>query len=419
MRRLHLQFYFAILATLAVFVVAGAVFAGLTGAMRNGDWGAATAARIVEQLVPPASGTPAEQQQALGVLQRKLDMGLSLYDRDGQPLATAGDMPVLSPRQVMDSGWALSHGSAVWVLPLPDGRRVVLRHPPLHQRFGWRVFIAPLVIFVAFALGAYPIARRLTRRLGRLQSGVERLGQGDLAARVEIEGKDEVAALARSFNSAAQRIGELVAAQRLLLANCSHELRTPLARIRLAIERLSPDADSATRTELARSIAELDILIGEMLLASRLDALRSVDRAEEIDLLALTAEEAAHFDTGVEGESVHVSGDAALLRRMIRNLLDNAVKHAGGATQVRVSRRDAGRVQLVVDDAGPGVPAPDRARIFEPFYRASSARAADRGFGLGLGITRQIARAHGGDVAYEALPTGSRFTVELPAISGS
>jgi signal transduction histidine kinase len=277
------------------------------------------------------------------------------------------------------------------------------------------VFVIPLLVVLAFALGAYPIARRLTRRLQRLQAGVEQLGEGDLTTRVAEEGRDEVAALARSFNQSAQRIEELVKSHKLLLANCSHELRTPLARVRLGIERLADQPGSSVRDELTRSIAELDALIEEMLLASRLDALRTLERSEEVDLLALVAEEAAYFDVGVEGQPTVVHGDPALLRRMVRNLLDNARQHGGGATRVEVNVNASGTRQVIIDDQGEGIADADREKIFEPFYRATGARQAGRGFGLGLAIVRRIARAHGGDVTYGSQAGGgSRFSVTLP-----
>ena len=267
-------------------------------------------------------------------------------------------------------------------------------------------------VAAGLALLAYPLARGLTARLGRLNEGVRKFGAGDLAARVTVEGTDEVAALATSFNDSATRIEQLVRANQMLLANCSHELRTPLTRMRLAIEKLGPDG--RTNAELARNIAELDALIGELLLSSRLDAAKRPDRIEPLDLLALAAEEAAHYDREVAGDPVAIAGDALLLRRLIRNLLENARLHAGGASDIRVTRQDGG-ARLVVEDSGPGIPAEDRERIFEPFYRRrESGQAA--GAGLGLSIVRQIARVHGGDVICAPRESGgSRFIVTLPA----
>src|SRR5439155_4489994 len=122
-----------------------------------------------------------------------------------------------------------------------------------------------------------------------LKAGVEQFG-GNLGARVKVEGRDEVAALAESFNRSAQRIEELVAAHRLLLANCSHELRTPLARIAVAASLLAEQSDANTRQSLKQDGAELDQLIEEILLASRLDAQTALDRLEPVELLALAGD---------------------------------------------------------------------------------------------------------------------------------
>jgi signal transduction histidine kinase len=415
MRRLHVQFYLAILAALAVFVVASALFWAFSDERHGRALGIETAGQLAQLLLPPASAVAAEQQRSIDELHRRLQMDLALYDRDGTLLAATARAPRISRRRLEHGGGAIMRAGHVWILPLEDGRRLVVRprHPPegLHVH----MLMLPIAIVLAFALGAYPIARRLTRRLERLQGGVEQLGQGDLATRVPVEGRDEVAALARSFNRSAERIEELVQSYKLLLANCSHELRTPLARIRLGLERLAADPDDPIRGELRRSVAELDALIEEMLLASRLDALKTLERAEDVDLLALAAEEAAHFDRGVEGQPIDVRGDPGLLRRMIRNLLANAERHGGGASRIHVDADASGRARLVVEDRGPGVADADRERIFDPFYRGRTAGATLEGAGLGLSIVRQIARAHGGDVAFTPVEGGgSRFTVILP-----
>jgi signal transduction histidine kinase len=273
------------------------------------------------------------------------------------------------------------------------------------------VLLAMVFIAAILALITYPLARGITARLARLQQGVQQFGGGDLAVRVAVEGRDEVAALAASFNESADRVEQLVRANRQLLANCSHELRTPLARMRLAIERRGADAAGAD-LELKRNIAELDALIGELLLSTRLDAASTPLRLESIDLLALAAEEAAYFDCEATGEAVTVQGDPLLLRRLCRNLLENARLHAGGATAISV-QADGSMARIVVEDNGAGITPEDRERIFEPFYRRAGA-ASDAGTGLGLAIVRQIARLHGGDVVHEPRAGGgSRFIVTL------
>jgi signal transduction histidine kinase len=409
-RRLHVQFYLAIVATLAVFLLANALFWHLTATSRSEVWGRSAAAQVAEGLLPPASASAQDQQRAIEDLHRRLNIDLALYDAKGLPLGSAGKLGRLNASRLYDSGWAMARGGPVWILALDDGRRLVARLPRSSNEggSGLRALAVPLFVVLAFALGAYPIARRLTRRLARLQQGVENFGAGNLTARVAVEGSDEVAALARSFNDSAERISELVKSHKLLLANCSHELRTPLARIRLGVER-----EPVNREELARNIAELDALIGEMLLASRLDTLKSLEHVEDVDLLALAAEEASHFDRQVEGEAVVVRGDAALLRRLLRNLLDNAQRHASGATRIDVRPLGADQASVVIEDDGAGIEESEREKVFEPFYRSERAKVSARGFGLGLALVRQIARAHGGDVSYTSLPTGSRFTVIL------
>jgi signal transduction histidine kinase len=280
---------------------------------------------------------------------------------------------------------------------------------------GWLVVLALLV--VAIAIGVYPIARRLTRRLERLQRRVEALGAGELQARVEVEGHDEVANLARSFNRAADRIARLVTAQRSILAGASHELRSPLARMRMAVELLPEDVRPELRSRLAHDIAELDGLIGELLLASRLDASEHLEAVEEVDLLALLAEEGARVAAEVSGDPICLQGDPRMLRRLMRNLLENARRYAAGSPIEASVTRSAGGAQLCVADRGPGVPAQERERIFEPFYRPPGLREhSDGGVGLGLALVRQIARHHGGEV--RCLPRaggGTCFAVDFHA----
>ncbi|MCB2034444.1 MAG: HAMP domain-containing protein, partial [Ottowia sp.] len=279
--------------------------------------------------------------------------------------------------------------------------------------FVWMLALAGLAVMAAL----FPVARRLTRRLVSLQHGVQRWGEGDLSVRVPASGSDEVADLTRHFNTAADRIetlmGEqaaLLASQKSLLANASHELRSPLARIRMALE-LMPSAGepgalpARTRTELARNVAELDALVEEILLASRLEA-READlgSVEEVELLALLAEESARVGAAFEPDTgageVLVRGVPRLLRRAVRNLLENAVRYGRSVTAIAAAQAEpvlvrlvpAGRdVEIVVGDRGPGVPPAQRERIFEPFYRLPGASEREGGVGLGLALVRQIA----------------------------
>jgi len=261
-------------------------------------------------------------------------------------------------------------------------------------------------------VGAYPVVRRVTRRLEKLKASVDAFGGGEFSARVTVEGRDEVAQLAASFNRAAAQIEGLVGAHKALLANASHELRTPLARIRMAVELMKESADPARRIELERDIAELDALIEEILLASRLDAMRESLNVEPVDLLGLAAEECARYEEAeLDGERLSVHGDPRLLRRMIRNLLENARQHGAPPIEMRVRSVD-GHAEIRVCDQGAGVPETEREKVFEPFHRRMGATA---GAGLGLSLVRQIARRHGGDAAC----SGNCFTATVAKGQGT
>ncbi len=273
------------------------------------------------------------------------------------------------------------------------------------------------LVGLAVALGTYPLIRRLTKRLNVLQSGVEQWGQGDLSTRVKVSGNDEVAFLAERFNTAASRIEALVGSHKSLLANASHELRSPLTRIKMGLELLNGSQSEAAiqrlKDEISRNINELDQLIAEILLASRLDSAQAdVGTFETVDLTGLAAEECAKSGAELQvltESAIAVQGVPKLLRRLMRNLLENANRYAkvgpnqSAAQPVVLSLNiEAKHVVLRVTDHGPGVPCELRERIFEPFYRAPGASERDGGVGLGLALVKSIAQRHGGSVRCEA-----------------
>jgi signal transduction histidine kinase len=407
MRKLHQKFYLAIVGTLMIFLLAGAMLWHHFSSPQSAVSGIESATGLAAAMLN-LNPTVEQQREVVESLASQLHSDVALYNAAGAKLHMSGNEYPLTGAQIAEWGWQITQSGPTYNYWLENGSHLLV-HP--RHRFifhGLHMGLLLTGIAVMLALLTYPITRGITARLARLQTGVLQFGAGNLAARVQVEGRDEVATLATSFNESAARIEQLVRAHQLLLANCSHELRTPLARLRLGVERV-PGTEPAVTAELARNIAELDALIGEMLLSSRLDVSSGLERAAPLDLLALVAEEAAHFDLEVSGDAVSITADSLLLRRLVRNLLANARLHAGGATALRVER-DEQSVRILVEDAGGGVSAEDREKIFEPFYRSKS-----NGAGLGLSIVRQIARAHGGTVAY--LPRtggGSRFIVTLP-----
>jgi len=413
MRRIYHQFYLTIIASLLAVVLAAGALWRFAPSETPSDQAFEMAGVLIAAHLAPAAAPSAQQQAALAELRAQLGVDLGLFDGEGRLLASAGEA-VPPPPARRGGGLVYGRHGAAWVIRIPDGRWLVARPPPRQRRpvLGVVVFLAAIALVVAVC--AYPLVRRLTRRLERLQAGVESLAAGDLKARVKVEGKDEVARLAASFNGAAQRIEELVGAHRMLLANTSHELRTPLARIRLGIELLATTADPRRKAELERDIAELDALIDAILLSSRLDAVDCVDGGEDVDLLAVAAEEAARYDQcSVGGEPVLVRGDPILLRRMVRNLIDNAEQHGQAPIAVEVSGNGTAAA-LLVSDHGAGIAPDDRERIFTPFFRARG-RTVAAGTGLGLTLVRQIARQHGGDASAAVTASGlNAIRVELP-----
>jgi two-component system, OmpR family, sensor kinase len=312
-------------------------------------------------------------------------------------------------------------------LPRPRGSES-MRGPMDGPRGGGRSPAQPALNFlwmlaliaVAVALGSYPIVRRLTKRLEALEVGVREWGDGDLARRLPEDGQDEVANLARGFNDAAGRVQALLLSHKALLANASHELRSPLTRIRMGLELMGPQpASSPHGEEIARSIQELDQLIDEILLASRLDASEAdVGTPEPVDLVGLAAEECARLQAQLQvdtdADSLVVVGIGKLLRRALRNLLENAHRHAAGEVTVRLAATGAS-VEIDVLDQGPGVPPELCNRIFEPFYRLPGASERDGGVGLGLALVKSIVMRHGGSVVCTNRASGgASFCIRLP-----
>ncbi len=301
---------------------------------------------------------------------------------------------------------------------LPRPPHTFWSRPPFG--FAWTLALVALAV----ALGTYPIARHLTRRLENLQKGVEQWGTGNLSARVAEQGNDEVTFLAQRFNHAAEQVEQLVTSHKSLLANASHELRSPLTRIRMGLELMGNSPSPAMKEEISRSVGELDQLIDEILLASRLDA-KEIDlgTVEAVDLTGLASEECArvdaHLDLGLTPQSFVVPGVAKLLRRMLRNLLENARRYGTSDIEVQLApqtERNRPWVRLTVCDRGPGVPLDLRERIFEPFYRLPGASEREGGVGLGLSLVRSIVQRHGGQVHCEDRAGGGAcFVVELPA----
>jgi signal transduction histidine kinase len=338
-----------------------------------------------------------------------------IRNQDGEVIGQDLTRPERDPVRGVEFNVEMKDGSKL-IVQLPPRRRLPGEGPPGRPPgYLWMLGIVALAV----AIGAFPIIRRLTARVEELRRGVERWGEGDLSVRMNEDGSDELAFLAQRFNHAAERIDALLKAHKSLLANASHELRTPLARIRMGMELMGPGSSPSFQEEIRRNINELDQLVDEILLASRLDARESdLGTIEHVDLTGLVAEECAH--TGAElvatddSQAVIVDGVSKLLRRAVRNVLENAKRYSDGAVTAEL-KRDGEFAVLRVNDRGPGVPPSERERIFEPFYRLPGASERHGGVGLGLALVRSIALRHHGDVKCEDAPGGgASFVVRIP-----
>ena len=468
MKNLYLRIYATVVVVLLLFAAgSGWVFqqhleqervrAEAMVTERMGAW-----ALLIQRSLPGQDTPAADQAAALREWSQRLRLPLALDSADGERIAQSDSF---ARRQAdgVARGLAvrLEDGRTLWIMrpgrlrqaadavrrglgePLPSVRAGVPDYgPPPGVRLGspddgppfgpyapfvpfippaWQqglgLFVVLVILFIAVSAGAYPVVRRLTRRLESLKHGVEQFGAGQLNYRVAVTGRDEVAAVASSFNVAAARVEALVHSHQSLLANASHELRSPLARMKMAVSMLedaSPAQRDKLKQEIDTNVAELDALVEEVLLASRLDATPVVERHEPVELLAMAAEEAARVDAAVAGTPATVLGEDRLLRRALRNLLENARRYGGNEVEVSVESH-ADRAVVRVSDRGPGVPEAMRERIFESFFRLPGHAEQAGGVGLGLSLVKQIAQRHGGCVRCEGREGGgSCFVLSVP-----
>jgi signal transduction histidine kinase len=287
------------------------------------------------------------------------------------------------------------------------------------------------VMALLLALAAVATSRLITRRtltgLSTMASGIAALQPGTGQRVPPGPGYQELDLLAGSFNDLLGRMEEALASERRFAAEASHELRTPLTVLRGEVEGLTRDdpPDGPARRALS-AVDGLIRLVEALLWLARSQGPIERSALEVVNLADLAREEAArvaaaHPPRPLEVQApdeVLVAADERLLARAVANLIDNAYKHAPAGTPVRVALTgQAGLARLEVEDAGPGIPPEQRARVFEPFYRGGVARSQTEGFGLGLPLAHSVARALGGSLTIEPGPVGARFVLTIPTPS--
>jgi two-component system sensor histidine kinase CpxA len=307
--------------------------------------------------------------------------------------------------------------------------------------FGWERWIVSIIVS---GLICYWLTRYLTRPILRLREAARRISSGDLSARLEsslTRRHDEFGELVRDFNTMADRIESLVAAQRQLLSDISHELRSPLARMNLALElarqRSGPES-AAVLDRMEREADRLNDLIGNLLTIARLDSKAPAPEASVVDLADLVHEVAAdaQFEARSRNCDVKVTasdpcntrGNSDLLRSAIENVVRNAVRYTEEGSSVEISllcpangSPSARRAIIRVRDHGPGVPESELLNVFRPFYRVEAARerksGAGAGVGLGLAITKRALDLYNGSVvARNAEGGGLEVEIALPVV---
>ena len=290
-----------------------------------------------------------------------------------------------------------------------------------------------LPIVVAGLILWYAVGRALAP-LGTLRREIENRSHRDLSALPEEQAPQEVRPLIHAMNDLLERLSLALAAQQRFIADAAHQLRTPIAGLKtqteLALRQTPPGEAQATLRQLRSGTEQATRLVNQLLSLARAEPpIGRVQATEYIDLRDLTREATMDWvpraiernvDLGFDADSqrAEVDGDPFLLREMLNNLLDNAIRytHSGGQVTVRVARESGGSV-LTVEDNGPGIAPSERARVFERFYRVLGTGA--EGCGLGLAIVREIAQSHGAEVRLTpgADNTGTIVTIHFPAIA--
>lgn len=379
---------------------------------------------------------PGQEKQYVQKIQKYFSYPINIYDVKDLNLDSEQIGRLRQDQSVMlykDN--ATIRGTTISIIsPMPNNpmQALVLGPVPL---FNWMPFqpSAGITLFSLFllSLGVYGLILPLERKIRQVRYALNRMKSGDLSLRVPIEGSDEMANLASSYNNMSDHIQRLIEAQRELMRAVSHELRTPVARIRFGMEMLAEEDDYNYRIQqmemIDRDIEALNTLIDEIMTYAKLEqGTPSLDFEEIIlvDLLNQVAIETEALKTQKEIELippptyVMVDAERRYLHRVVQNLVGNAVRYCNDKVRISGGIHPDGHAFICVEDDGAGIAEEDRARVFEAFARLDDSRTrASGGYGLGLSIVSRIAYWFGGTIQVDESPElgGARFVMQWPA----
>lgn len=379
---------------------------------------------------------PGQEQEYLAKIQKHFSYPINIYNIQDVNLDSEQIGRLRQDQSVMlykDS--ATMRGTTISIVsPIPNHPAQVLVLGPVPM-FNWMPLqlSAGITLFSLFllSLGVYGLILPLERKIRQVRYALNRMKSGDLSLRVPIEGSDEMANLASSYNNMSDHIQRLIEAQRELMRAVSHELRTPVARIRFGTEMLAEEDDYNHRMHqvdmIDKDIEALNTLIDEIMTYAKLEqGTPSLDFAEIalIDVLDQVAVETEALKTQKEIELVappvylKVDAERRYLHRVVQNLVGNAVRYCDNKVRITGGVHSDGMAFVCVEDDGAGIPEQDRQRVFEAFARLDDSRTrASGGYGLGLSIVSRIAYWFGGEIKVDESPTlgGARFIMTWPA----
>ena len=323
-----------------------------------------------------------------------------------------------------------SYGKFSVYAPLPGEQVLRMSDIPVFNALPPMLVMTMIVITIAIiVIMSYLLVHRMDSRLQVIARSLNKMAGGDLAERVQLAGKDQIAHLAHRVNSMASQINELVDSQREMMQAISHDLRTPISRIRFRLDILNDllqhEVVESKTEEIKRDVEELEALISEVLTHLKLSRSATINK-QTVCMVPLVRDLSSQISLSYPAitfkssnkaldESFEVDADPMLMRRLLQNLLTNAGKHAKQQVKTVVERCEDKLVVAVHDD-GEGIPEQERSKIFEPFYRVDSSRNKQTGgYGLGLAIITKIAQLHDADIhVADSDLGGAVFTLSLP-----